>query len=537
MIFTLHRYVFRELLKVFIVTVVALTVMLSVGIILRPVQKYGVGPAQVFSIMGYFLPVTLTFVLPVAALFAGSLVYGRLAADNELDACRASGISLLSLLQPGLMLALIVAIANLLLSFHVMPVFVHRAEKSIKADAKQILFRNIQRRGYFRLPPDEQYLIYADRADPQHNTLAGVVVVKMEPTGIRRVITARTATILFQPHRRFNEVTVIARNACQMDAQSSYMLGSSSFTTEFGSLLADDIKFKKLREMKRIRDVDPMLFDPIAKLANSLYRRLIAELLAADIRAKATRAASALYELHSGRRIIKFSAADCEVSDEGKVELSGEVLVRQYDALSRKLLRTMRCRRALLGIEGDHLTPTLVMDLYSPSWENAAGETQSAWGWVRTRGLVLPDKLERIMDNFRTGTTLNVARLAECTSIVKNVERAELDRLCGQLKWKIADTLAEIEAEMHSRLAFGVGCVPMIMIGIALGIILKGGHLLTAFGASCIPAAVLMVAVLMGKNIAKNPGAPGAAGIAAMWVGFGLLVLLALTACRRVLKN
>ena len=112
--------------------------------------------------MGYFLPITLTFVLPIAALFAAALVYGRFASDNELDACKASGISLLTLVYPGLALAIMVAIANLILSFHVMPAFVHRAEKSLKADAKQILFRNIQRRGYYELPPDEQYRIYAD---------------------------------------------------------------------------------------------------------------------------------------------------------------------------------------------------------------------------------------------------------------------------------------------------------------------------------------------------------------------------------------
>ena len=152
MVFTLHRYIFREVFKVFILATVALTLMMSLGSILRPVQEYGVGPGQVIDLMIYFLPITLTFVLPMAALFATTLVYGRLANDNELDACRASGISLLLLVYPGLILAIIVATANLLLSFYVMPAFVHRAENSLKNDARQILFRNIQRKGYYSLP-------------------------------------------------------------------------------------------------------------------------------------------------------------------------------------------------------------------------------------------------------------------------------------------------------------------------------------------------------------------------------------------------
>ncbi|MBW2409646.1 MAG: LptF/LptG family permease, partial [Deltaproteobacteria bacterium] len=107
-------------------TTIALTLILSLGSILRPVQEYGVGPRQVVHLMGYFLPIILTFVLPMAALFAAALIYGRFASDNELDACRASGICLITLVYPGLALAIIVAIANLILSCQVVPTFVHR---------------------------------------------------------------------------------------------------------------------------------------------------------------------------------------------------------------------------------------------------------------------------------------------------------------------------------------------------------------------------------------------------------------------------
>ena len=185
MVFTLHRYIFRELMKVFLLAAVALTLMLSLGMILRPIQEFGAGPRQVVHLIGYFLPITLTFVLPMAALFSGALVYGRFASDNELDACRASGISLLTLVYPGFLLAVIVAIANLLLSFHVMPVFVQRAESSLKADAQQIIFRNIQRKGYYK-PPDtgkEQYLIYADQSNLAEEMLRGVIIAEVKVSG------------------------------------------------------------------------------------------------------------------------------------------------------------------------------------------------------------------------------------------------------------------------------------------------------------------------------------------------------------------
>src|SRR4030065_619166 len=152
--------------------------------------------------MGYFLPIILTFVLPMAALFACSLVYGRVAGDSELDACRASGISLIRLVYPGLVLAIIVAVANLLLSFYVMPVFVQRAEKSLKTDAKKILFRNIQRKRYYELPPDYRYLIYADQADQEKDVLSGVIVIEKKNNEIKNIFTAEAAKVSFNPHER-----------------------------------------------------------------------------------------------------------------------------------------------------------------------------------------------------------------------------------------------------------------------------------------------------------------------------------------------
>jgi hypothetical protein len=77
----------------------------------------------------------------------------------------------------------------------------------------------------------------------------------------------------------------------------------------------------------------------------------------------------------------------------------------------------------------------------------------------------------------------------------------------------------------------------MIVIGIGLGIALKGGHLLSAFGASCVPAAVLIVCIMMGRNIAKNPGAQTVSGTMLMWSGLVLLSLLAAAIYHRLLRN
>jgi len=544
MIFTLHRYIFRELFRVFVLAALALTMILSLGSILLPVQDYGLGPRHALHLMGYFLPIILTFVLPIAALFAGALVYGRFASDNELDACKASGISLLTLIYPGLALAIMVAIANLILSFHVTPVFVHLAEKSIKADAKQILFRNIRRKGYYKLPQDQTYLIYADYADSQNEALLGVVVAELRDSRIDKISTVDKATVKFSPYKGFNEVRIIAHNPYHISTEDEMWFSSDwiSFAMEFGSLLGDDIKFKKIREMKMIQ-ADPIRFDPIAKLANRTYAQFSADLLAQDIAAKIADA-NGFYSLHSGDKFIEFTAKNCSVKDEKEIELSEEVVVKESNIvieagkIKKQPFRSLKCNKALLYIEGEGSPPvlTITMELYSPMWQQEDGQKGVVIGRLRITGLIPPTSVD-IREKFGTEYVLGAIQKASESSILKNGPSIELHNLQHQLKRSVRKTLAEIAGELHSRLVFGIGCVPMILIGIGLGIIKRGGHLLSAFAASCVPAAALIVCIMCGKNVTENLGSKGVSGIVLIWSGLGVLLLLAGIIYYKLAKN
>src|SRR6187549_2834261 len=101
---TLFKYIFRDLLKIFFLTSGVLAGIMSFGGLLRPLTEHGLDASQAAKMLSYFMPAMSTYSLPVAALFATTMVYGRLAADNELTACRAAGISFISMGMPALML-------------------------------------------------------------------------------------------------------------------------------------------------------------------------------------------------------------------------------------------------------------------------------------------------------------------------------------------------------------------------------------------------------------------------------------------------
>ena len=546
MVFTLHRYVFRELLRVFLLATVGLTLILSLGGILRPVQEYGVGPRQVVHILLYFMPITLTFVLPMAALFASALTYGRFAIDNELDACRASGVSLLTLIYPGLVLALLVAIANLLLSFHVMPYFVHLAEKSLKADARQILFRNIQRKGYYSLPPDGRYFIFADYADPRSDTLFGIIVIQYEKERIKRIITSDATRVQFDPHDKFNEVQLTVYNARQTgEAANDYwgQIGSLLLKKEFGSLLGDKIKFKKVEDIKRIRS-DLMQFDPIAKIARTAYVQLATEMLAQDLGRRFSAAPGAFYDLKGGSgsphapdgvrgspHSVRLSATACALDKRMVISLKPPVVVEEFDTQTGERLRRLRCERAEIYVEEDPANPRLGLDLHSANDEI---------GGSLIVQYVVPDLAlpEAIRQSLERGPMLPiVSSPGQVTSMLGGPPSSILAGQQSNLNAVIAHTEAAIKSEMNSRLVFGIGCIPMILIGIGLGILQRGGHLLGAFGASCVPAAVLGAAVISGKRLVETTGSRGPSGVLVMWAGVAFLVLLTAWIYRRLLRR
>ncbi|MEN6336761.1 MAG: LptF/LptG family permease [Phycisphaerales bacterium] len=529
MVFTLHRYMFRELLRIFILATIALTLILSLGMILQPVQKFGVGPRQAVHILVIFMPVTLTFVLPMAALFASALAYGRFASDNEIDACRASGIGAMTLIYPGLALAVLVAIGNLLLSFHVMPYFVHMAEKSLKSDAKQILFRNLQRRGYYTIRGSSgSYMIYADYADLDDDTLYGIVIVQASRRlDIRKITTSDETHVKFDPHERFSEVQLTVHNCRQMGSGNETWEGRAGLlpvAMEFESLLPDDIKFKKIDEMKRIR-ADLMLFDPVARLARDVYTQLVTELLAKDVDEAVASGGS--YEFKGAGHSVRFSGKRCELRDRAAIALLPPVVVEESDSNGRR--RRLDCTKAEIQVQEGTTSPKITLYMYNPSVQET-GQSLVPYG---VGDLVLPDTVGRGLD----GAPLLDLVTSDLSVPLKNRPSEILAKGQAELLRKINGTMKDIRAEVNSRLVFGIGCVPMILIGIGLGILQKGGHLLSAFGASCVPAAVLIVSIVSGKQLTQNAGVESSTGILIMWGGLAFLILLAAVIYRKLRRG
>jgi lipopolysaccharide export LptBFGC system permease protein LptF len=142
---TLFWYLLKDLLRIFAMTSATLAGIMSFGALLKPLTQHGLDLGQVGRILSYFSPAMTTYSLPIAALFATTIVYGRMSADNELTACRACGISSLMMTAPAFLLGLIVALISLLFLSFVVPVFTLKVEKVIYSNLAQLVANKITR--------------------------------------------------------------------------------------------------------------------------------------------------------------------------------------------------------------------------------------------------------------------------------------------------------------------------------------------------------------------------------------------------------
>lgn len=106
---TLQRYLLRQVIVTLMMTIAVFTfvMLLVVGLqeMLPLLQKAGLRmTAAAFALL---IPYVWPYALPMGLLTATLLVFGRFSADQELTATRASGVSLLSLTGPILLLSLV----------------------------------------------------------------------------------------------------------------------------------------------------------------------------------------------------------------------------------------------------------------------------------------------------------------------------------------------------------------------------------------------------------------------------------------------
>lgn len=544
----------RDLLRVMLLTLVAITLLMTVLAIIQPLRNVGLGGMQVLHLFIFTMPVMLSFTLPVATLFAATLVYGRFAQDNELLACRASGVSTLSLLRPALVLGAIVTLGSLTLSNVVAPSLSTMAGM-VQANFRGILYQRLKTEGFIDIGRgDRRHIIHADDVDSENNMLYGVVYAYVHkyrqpkspldkppptPTGGAYLATASAARLSFiQDANGSTQVVVQPEDPSILQTGQKVAPPFAPEAQSMQIVMPLDNPMEQKASWYNWSDLlkalrEPNRHGPIARDIDRIRQLACGDMLSRDI-VDTISAGKSYRQFIQGDETYEIEAASAEQDPDGVAELKsapGPARGRRVSVVVRRAGRVSEIISSNTGkvvVTWSSITrePLVTLKLASEvlvDFVEATGRRENrVTSWVRGEIPVPPVIRQR-------ASAISLADMVnDPQAITRN--RKVLQAMKGLTRSTIPHFQAALMAELHARVAYGVSCFLMVAMGAALGMLLKGGQFISAFAISAVPAAAVIILVLMGKEMVRNPNVNTTLGLAAIWSG-----IIALMAANTVL--
>jgi lipopolysaccharide export system permease protein len=255
---TLHKYLTGQVLAALLLTVAVFTFALLLGDFLKEVLGLLIsGQARasiVFEAIALLIPFVWVWALPMGLLTATLLVFGRFSADQELTAARASGISLLSLITPILLLSLFCCGLSAWINMDLGP----RSRvlyKSLLFQLKADLMNSQLPEGRF-IPVSTNFIFYVDKNDG--GKLQGVLIFRLKNgTNVETTVRAPRGEIvtdvtnkqlilyLYDPR----SVTLSGRGVeISSTSRLIYPIDLNSVTNDPGKPRVSDMTFWQLRD-------------------------------------------------------------------------------------------------------------------------------------------------------------------------------------------------------------------------------------------------------------------------------------------------
>ncbi len=129
----IRTYFLKEWLSSFLISLGIFTLAFSIGNLVKLVDlivNKGVSPFDIIQLFFMMIPFSLIYTVPISTLISTLLTFGKAAADNEIVALKASGISCKIISLPFLTLGIILSLISFIFMDKVLP-FTHYKSREI----------------------------------------------------------------------------------------------------------------------------------------------------------------------------------------------------------------------------------------------------------------------------------------------------------------------------------------------------------------------------------------------------------------------
>ncbi len=105
------------------------------------------------------------------------------------------------------------------------------------------------------------------------------------------------------------------------------------------------------------------------------------------------------------------------------------------------------------------------------------------------------------------------------------------------VKLKISELFRLIKSEKHSRGSFAVSCLPLVLLGAALGILLRRRNPLAVFVVGFVPAILLVLLITAGRRMVEWSDHNATQGYMIIWAGNAILLGLVVSVYWKLLRQ
>lgn len=279
---TLSLYIFKEITIPFFLGFIVFTFVLLMGRFMNladMVIAKGVPVADVARLLIYMLPSFSFITIPMALLLAMLLAFGRLSADNEINALKSGGISLYGILPPVILFAFLAYTITTIITVYALP-WGNTAFKTLLYDVINVRV-NISLKDRVFNDDFPGLVIYVAQHDEATHHISGVLIYDERDAEEPSTIFARSGMIMTDPDRKSLRLRLLDGGVHRLKGKSDYQLMefdrydlSVNFQQTYKIVPTAnelDMTFKELRYAMKLTGFDPKI---MRDLHLEFHRRL-----------------------------------------------------------------------------------------------------------------------------------------------------------------------------------------------------------------------------------------------------------------------
>lgn len=488
----LHRYVLKEHVGPLTFALTALTSILLLQYIGKHFGELvgkGLPTVVIAEFFGLSVPLTVALTLPMAVLVATLYAFSRLAAENEITALKASGVSLVSVLTPVLWAALGVTVVMIGFNDQILARSNHRLAVLQRDIAQKKPTFGLREQVINEVSPGKFYL-RAGHLDEASNMMREVTIYDMEDPTRRRTIFADSGNMRMSKGLTDLELTLYNGNMQDVPTANPDELQRLYFNV-------DQI---------RVRGVGNQFQKTTADAYKSDREMTVCEMQEAQDKARG--------EHEVARKDFETKVAALKKS---KATLSKDVLNANTSAPWDIGLGRLYCNAVALfapkqaKAQGVSTTPRVIVK------QSASSTSQSTSSTAAT----LPPPAARL------GTAAPAPDVNKALTQGPPPNSSDLVAIEG-LRIRLQDSaqlMNSFGVEIHKKFALAVACFVFVLLGAPIALRFPRGGVGLTIGVSLFVFALYYVCLIAGESIAKRGFMPA---VVSMWMANVIFALVAL---------